>query len=192
MCPKHTPFLCAWVLLHCVDHLATLFYDRWGQGKGVVAMNNDLLRGKVALILNEREIVINIGAEQGVKPGMKFKVLADTPTEILDPDTQLKIGVVSTDDGKLLGREGQVQGIANSQAPSERRVVAGGKGGCIGSNIYPPHRSRVVAQQQRRAVACAGANVENRLARAVLSNELIHSAVVGHQRILNRFIFGGV
>jgi len=45
------------------------------------------IEGKVASVLNERELAINIGVEQGVKEGMKFKVLAEKPTEILDPET---------------------------------------------------------------------------------------------------------
>ena len=44
------------------------------------------LQGQVAQILNEREIVINIGSERGVSVGMKFAVLADAPTKVYDPD----------------------------------------------------------------------------------------------------------
>jgi hypothetical protein len=43
------------------------------------------VEGRVAAILNARELVVNIGAAAGVKPGMKFAVLADTPLEIRDP-----------------------------------------------------------------------------------------------------------
>lgn len=46
-----------------------------------------LLQGKVAKILNERDVVINIGRVQGVKKGMKFAILAPTPEEISDPET---------------------------------------------------------------------------------------------------------
>lgn len=54
----------------------------------------NLLHGKVAAILNARELVINIGQEQGVTVGMKFKVLAETPFEVQDPDTGKTIGIV--------------------------------------------------------------------------------------------------
>lgn len=53
-----------------------------------------LLSGKVAAILNARELVINKGSASGVMLGMKFKVLSDEPTEIYDPETQEKIGVL--------------------------------------------------------------------------------------------------
>lgn len=48
--------------------------------------------GSVASVLNERELAINIGAEHGVHEGMKFKVLAEKPTEILDPTTGEVLG----------------------------------------------------------------------------------------------------
>lgn len=48
---------------------------------------NGVLQGQVAQILNEREVVINIGSNQGVRDGMKFAVLADEPTDVHDPVT---------------------------------------------------------------------------------------------------------
>ena len=52
------------------------------------------LRGKVAAILNERELVINRGADAGVTEGMVFKVIQELP-EIPDPDTGASLGAVS-------------------------------------------------------------------------------------------------
>jgi hypothetical protein len=52
------------------------------------------LKGRVAQILNERELVINIGAEQGVKAGMKFAVLAESPLDIKDPESGETLGVI--------------------------------------------------------------------------------------------------
>lgn len=47
-----------------------------------------LLAGKVAQILNERELVINIGRSAGVQEGMEFSVMAtEDPIEVLDPDS---------------------------------------------------------------------------------------------------------
>ncbi len=43
--------------------------------------------GKVAQILNEREVAINLGKRDGVTQGMKFSILAQTPQLIYDPDT---------------------------------------------------------------------------------------------------------
>ena len=50
------------------------------------------IEGLVAGIVTERELAINIGSQQGVKPGMKFQVMANTPTEIRDPETGEELG----------------------------------------------------------------------------------------------------
>jgi hypothetical protein len=49
------------------------------------------IEGKVARILNQRELTINRGSEYGVKEGMVFKVV-ELPLEILDPDTKVPLG----------------------------------------------------------------------------------------------------
>jgi len=46
------------------------------------------LEGRVASILNARELVINIGADAGVKSGQLFAILAATPIEIRDPSSE--------------------------------------------------------------------------------------------------------
>lgn len=57
-------------------------------------MSNKPIAGKVAGVLNERELTINIGAERGVYEGMKFKVLASSPIEVKDPETEEILGTV--------------------------------------------------------------------------------------------------
>ena len=52
------------------------------------------LRGKVARILNSREIVINIGSDNGVVVGMRFKVMDTSGGDIKDPDTGELLGSV--------------------------------------------------------------------------------------------------
>lgn len=52
------------------------------------------IAGKVADILNERDLVINQGAESGVVEGMKFKV-SEPEVAITDPDTQVVLGVLT-------------------------------------------------------------------------------------------------
>ena len=49
------------------------------------------LEGKVAAILNERELVINLGSEAGMKEGMKFRVMAPE-MQILDPESNEYLG----------------------------------------------------------------------------------------------------
>jgi len=52
------------------------------------------IEGKVASIINERELAITVGSLSGVKIGMKFKVLTDRPTEVVDPDSKEVLGYI--------------------------------------------------------------------------------------------------
>lgn len=53
-----------------------------------------LIRGKVAQILNTRELVINLGSDNGVTPGMYFDVMDPKVTDIEDPDTGEILGSI--------------------------------------------------------------------------------------------------
>ncbi len=52
------------------------------------------IRGKVAALLNSREVAINRGSEDGVVKGMKFAVLDPATQDIRDPDSGSSIGAV--------------------------------------------------------------------------------------------------
>ena len=52
------------------------------------------IEGKIAKILNAREVVINRGSLQGVEVGMIFKILDLEEINILDPDTKQNLGSV--------------------------------------------------------------------------------------------------
>ena len=52
------------------------------------------IRGKVAKVLNSREVALNVGAEQGVAPGMRFRILSLAGDEIKDPDSGAVLGHV--------------------------------------------------------------------------------------------------
>ncbi|WP_065571419.1 hypothetical protein [Microbacterium oleivorans] len=52
------------------------------------------IEGKVATVLNERELVLNVGAEEGVEIGMRFKILYPGGIQITDPDTNEPLGNV--------------------------------------------------------------------------------------------------
>ena len=51
------------------------------------------IRGKVAKVLNAREVAINLGSAQGVRPGMYFDVVA-RHEDIVDPDTRESLGAI--------------------------------------------------------------------------------------------------
>lgn len=50
------------------------------------------IRGRVARILNSREVVLNIGSANGVSLGMVFDILDPKAEDIKDPDTHDIIG----------------------------------------------------------------------------------------------------
>ena len=55
----------------------------------------ELVRGKIAKILNSREVALNIGKNQGVAPGMRFEILPPAGFDIPDPDTGAMLGSVA-------------------------------------------------------------------------------------------------
>jgi hypothetical protein len=57
-------------------------------------MSEDRIRGKVARLLNARELALNIGSERGVYEGMRFAVLNPRGEDIIDPDTGSNLGSV--------------------------------------------------------------------------------------------------
>src|SRR5258705_13699243 len=44
-----------------------------------------MIEGKVAAIIDSDSVVINVGKQQGVRPGMRFKAIFKT-AQIVDPD----------------------------------------------------------------------------------------------------------
>lgn len=50
-------------------------------------MTDALIRAKVARILNNTDLALNKGAQDGVQEGMKFAILSDVGQEIRDPDS---------------------------------------------------------------------------------------------------------
>lgn len=52
------------------------------------------IRGKVAQVLNKREIAINIGSNYKVTVGMYFDIMSPNETDIIDPDTKDTLGSI--------------------------------------------------------------------------------------------------
>lgn len=85
------------------------------------------ITGQVAAIINEREVVLNLGLTSGVSPGMKFRIM-DQPTVVKDPSSGEELGIVSRE--KVRVKVVKVQpklSIARTYETYEKNV--GGKGG---------------------------------------------------------------
>jgi hypothetical protein len=54
----------------------------------------ELIRGQVARVLNTRELLINRGSADGVRPGMRFAVLDPQSENVKDPETGDVLGSI--------------------------------------------------------------------------------------------------
>jgi hypothetical protein len=98
----------------------------------------EIVKGRVAQIVSDREVVLNRGSADGVTPGMYFKVLDPSTFNIKDPET-----------GEVLGSLSRVTIVLEAVEVTERLTVArtfrsqevnvGGTGGnLLGSLMSPP------------------------------------------------------
>jgi hypothetical protein len=98
------------------------------------------LHGQVAQILNERELVINIGEKNGVQEGMRFAVLAGSPVEIQDPETGEQLGWLDRE--KVRVEAVLVMDRMSVCATFETKIVGGSLGIWEVSEMFRP-RERI-------------------------------------------------
>jgi len=60
----------------------------------MTSTNSERIKGKVAAILSRRELILNIGSEDGVEIGMQFVILNNKGIDVTDPDTGKVLGTV--------------------------------------------------------------------------------------------------
>lgn len=106
----------------------------------------DLIRSKVARVLNSREIAISAGKKQGVKVGMYFDVLDPKGEDITDPDTGEVIG--SLERPKVRVKVTQVQDRLSVASTFKKETInIGGSGpglvtigalGVLSQALMPP------------------------------------------------------
>ena len=82
------------------------------------------VEGKVAQILNARELVINRGTEHGVDVGMRFAILNTRGAGIVDPETGKDIGSIELP--KVLVKVVRVQELLSVARTFRTIKVAGG------------------------------------------------------------------
>jgi len=106
-------------------------------------MSEDPVRGKVAQVLNSREIALNIGSDHGVCIGMYFDIVDPKGQEVRDPDTGEVLG--SLERPKVRVRVISVQArLSVATTYRRRKINLGGSGGLMGSHtlarqLMPPN-----------------------------------------------------
>lgn len=100
---------------------------------------DDLIKGKVARILNAREVAVNIGSEDGVRKGMIFDVLDGSGQEIKDPDSGQILGSIERHKIKLKATIVQDR-ISVLSTYKTKEINVGGQFslGIIGNAFLPP------------------------------------------------------
>ena len=83
------------------------------------------IRGKIAAVLNEREIALNIGSAKGVSVGMYFDVMSLESGDIIDPDTKDVLGSIERSKVRVRVTEVQEKISVASTYRSERVNVGG-------------------------------------------------------------------
>lgn len=94
------------------------------------------IRGKVAKVLNARDVALNIGASHGVASGMEFDILSDVQM-IIDPDTEELLGEFHEAKVRVRVREVHEK-MSIAETFKTRRVNVGGNG--IGWGMFTPPR----------------------------------------------------
>ena len=103
----------------------------------MVIHSTELIRGKVAKILNSREVALNIGTLQGVELGMCFDILSTKGNDIRDPDTGDVLGNVDLAKAKV--RVSRVyEKVCVASTYRTKRVNVGGSGMAVTSIFEPP------------------------------------------------------
>ena len=97
------------------------------------------IRGKVARILNSREMVINVGSKGGVTIGMRFDVMDTKGENITDPDTGQLLGSVERQ--KVRVEISKVQeNLSVASTYKKRTVNVGGGSMGLASQMFMPAR----------------------------------------------------
>lgn len=100
----------------------------------------ELICGKVARVLNSREIAINVGSGSGVEVGMYFAIMDTKFEDITDPDTGKKLGSIKRP--KVRVKVTQVKEKLSIASTYEKKEInVGGSGTMLGEfsrALMPP------------------------------------------------------
>ena len=99
----------------------------------------DPIRGKIAKIINSRDLAINIGSEQGVEVNMLFDVLTPRGYDIADPDTGEILGSLDVPKTRVkIKRVYPKLSVASTYRSTRVNVGGSGLGFTYSSLFQPP------------------------------------------------------
>lgn len=107
---------------------------------------SELIRSKVARVLNSREIAIAAGSDQGVRVGMYFDVLDPKGEDIRDPDTGDVLGSINRPKVRVKIKQVQER-LSVASTFKKEKINVGGTGqslesigsiGLLGRSLMPP------------------------------------------------------
>lgn len=78
------------------------------------------IKGKIAKIVDETTFLLNVGAQDGVRNGMRF-VVFDEGDEVSDPDTGESLGVWEIVKGELIVTNAQER-LSMAQTPIKQKA----------------------------------------------------------------------
>lgn len=96
---------------------------------------SDMIQGKVAEVLTNRELLINRGSEDGVEIGMRFAVLNRRGVDVKDPDTGEPLGSAKV--VKTVVKVVRIEGAHLSAARTFRTITGTpGLGSLLSATAY--------------------------------------------------------
>ena len=104
-----------------------------------MAVQAKAIRGKIARVLNSREVALNVGDDEGVEVGMHFDILSPNGLNIADPDTGEALGSVDLPKARVLVTHVYGRLAVASTCRTKRVDVSGANG------PYPPGTDIVAA-----------------------------------------------
>ena len=97
------------------------------------------IRGKVARVLNSREVAINIGSKDGVEVAMIFNILSPIGSDIKDPDTGELLGSVELPKASVKVT-GVHERVSVATTYRTRKTNVGGSGSSFARALFEPPR----------------------------------------------------
>ncbi|OGL32316.1 hypothetical protein A3F64_03120 [Candidatus Saccharibacteria bacterium RIFCSPHIGHO2_12_FULL_42_8] len=118
-----------------------------------------MIEGKVAAILDERTLAINVGSNAGVSEGMRFMIFDAKGKKIIDPDTKKELG-----DFRIRKRAVRILEVSPTYSVAEtykfKTINEGGTSnvfGNIGGYLSPPkyvkkYETFAIEEEDKRAI----------------------------------------